>query len=552
MNYTEIKQEDKEELENICQPVKFLDIRNGAMKCPTYFCKHVLGFQPQTFQHLVFRAVKNGHPRIAICSSRQIGKSVALATIAVWFSYYNLRPSGRTEYDQNTKVIVISRDAEASKKLMGEIRSMLFAGDAHMNALTEGKIRSYFTHSLSQDRKDPDNKTQITFKPKYGATRGCTVQCFPPTDAVRGNSADVLIIDEDAFVDDEIYQDAIKPTVATTGGIIILSSTPKGQHGHFFEIFDPFDRHEEHEYKRFWFPWTVCEIPAQRGVVEVEKHNSELLGKMKSFSQEYEASFVVDEESFFDSKKVDSIFNDNLSEEYEYNKTPCALGIDYGMTNSRTVITVVTKEEDGKIRILYQHEFEPGFDDNLLMEDNLGEHNIPQLMKRYDIKWIIPDSCAQGYRTNKEMQSKGYPVVSNKGSIGGDTGWNFRSDQADRNRGYISLKSKINSGLVQSYPNKPLEIQMKALQAVDNKIYTSIRAPKGVHDDRIDSLMMACVPFTILDESGDLETEIIHPQQINTTEFGSRQDKQMENMMKNANTITKQLKEDEEEAKLWI
>lgn len=803
--------------------------------------------------------------------------TTALAILAIHSVYYGSFRSGRGELDTNTKVVIISKDDEASKRLMSEIRSMLIAGDAHMKEVTGGRVRDWFTRYVSQERKDPDNKRQLTFVPRKGSTRGDYIHCFPPTDAVTGNPVDLLILDEARFVEDEIYNVSIKPTVSTTGGVIVLSSTPGGQKGFYFDIFDPFDRQEVHEYARLWFPWTVCELEGQRDRVQLEKENAEKMGNIKVFQQEYCyredtefltecgwkkyddifggeslacynskterleyhlplskikkksgelvnfsqngklvfsvspehrvyhktktagfhfseakdcpniicvtdrcgvdglnidtisipnkvnkcqrcghtwqhresdnigrvctscwlndktkskkfkieslivdrffdtidfikflgyfisegnisknkknevhkkivitqkinekgkrmsgdleflfgrpktikkgnldmyswtlfdrdliawvkervgngsyvkhiprqflglstelsrilldslvlgdgwkdkrgnrwnygtmskklsddvqelalrcgystnlhkrtdgmywvswfnyhskyrwlrksivpyggtvvcftvptgllitrlngrvsiqgncADFTIDETAFFESKKVDEAIDSSLSEVYEWRESPSCLAIDYGMTSCHTVVTISTRLENGSIRLLYQKEFELGFDDNLLMDESV-EDSIPNLLKRFSVAWIVPDSCAQGFRTNKEMVAKGYPVVSNSGSIGDDTGWNFRSDQADRNRGYVSFRSKLHQGLIKMPKIGDLIVQMKALQSVDNKIYTSIRKPQGGKDDRIDSFMMSCIPWTILDDEGNFESDLVVP-----------------------------------------
>lgn len=556
MEKTVILMDDIEERDALCVPPKkdAIDLKRMAFNSPTYFSRHMLGIRPQVFQHLIFKYIAGGDKRIAVCSSRQIGKSIGLAVLAVWAVFFNRFPSGRTQYDQNTKVVIISRDDEASKKLMAEIRSILIAGDAHMATITEGIEKAYFTKRISGERRDPNNKKQLSFRhlgcmPNH---RPGMISCFPPTDAVRGNSVDMLIIDEAGYVDDAIYDNAIKPTVGTTGGIILLSSTPRGQHGFFFDIFDPFDKYKEHEFRRLWFPHTVCEIESQRRVVEEEKAHAERMGKTKSFKQEYEADFTVDEEAFFDLAKVDAIVDDRLVEQYEWKKTACSLGVDYGMTSCNTVLTIVTREESGKIILLYQHEFELGFDDNLLMEEKLGEHSIPGLMRRFDIKWIVPDNCAQGYRTNIEMQNRGYPVVSNSNAMGG--GWNFRSDQADRNRGYVALKSKVNQGLIAIPKIHELIHQMKTLQAVDSKIYTSIRKSQGGKDDRVDSLMMACVPFTVLDDGGEVDTELVIGVGSLTNDRSNPRSDAMFNKMVSTfreKEIISALKDDTEETELW-
>ncbi len=54
--------------------------------------------------------------------------------------------------------------------------------------------------------------------------------------SVRGWSADLLILDEAAFLDPETFL-AARATVAATGGQVIVQSTPAGPYGHFYDLF---------------------------------------------------------------------------------------------------------------------------------------------------------------------------------------------------------------------------------------------------------------------------------------------------------------------------
>lgn len=54
--------------------------------------------------------------------------------------------------------------------------------------------------------------------------------------SVRGWSADLLILDEAAFLDPETFL-AARATVAATGGQVIVQSTPAGPFGHFYDLF---------------------------------------------------------------------------------------------------------------------------------------------------------------------------------------------------------------------------------------------------------------------------------------------------------------------------
>lgn len=53
--------------------------------------------------------------------------------------------------------------------------------------------------------------------------------------SVRGWSADLLVVDEAAFLDPETFM-AARATVAATGGRVIVQSTPAGPFGHFYEL----------------------------------------------------------------------------------------------------------------------------------------------------------------------------------------------------------------------------------------------------------------------------------------------------------------------------
>lgn len=55
--------------------------------------------------------------------------------------------------------------------------------------------------------------------------------------SVRGWSADLLILDEAAFIEPETFL-AARATVAATGGQVIVQSTPAGPFGHFFDLFN--------------------------------------------------------------------------------------------------------------------------------------------------------------------------------------------------------------------------------------------------------------------------------------------------------------------------
>ena len=481
MKYTQITDEVREELDSICVPpvgnvVKYSKVRTD----PSYFMFHQLGLRPYYFQHMMYREVKHGTKKIIVCSSRQIGKSIAVAVLALWAASYNCYPSG---VGKNTKVGIVSASDEQAKKLMAEIKKLMLIGDVWLKKAWN--VEKFFTSKISTE--DTNTKKHISF------IDGSFIKCFPPTDAARGETLDLLIIDEGAFVDKEVFKESIEPTTSSTGKRIIITSTPKGQSGFFYETFDPEDVQSSHEYKRFWFPYTSCEDTERVTDLNKQKALASINGNIRSFQQEYEAMFTVDNEAFFDSAKVDACINDNLTQEVEWKTTDCVLGIDYGLTICHSVLTISTCEK-GVIRPLFQYAYPLSSDDNLIVKD------IDDLALRFNIVKIIPDDCPQGNSINQHLVNRGYDVEP----------FNFRSDQAsgERNRGYYQLRQALNSGRVIMPRIPELITELKQLQEIKLAINVKICKPTGGHDDRADSFLMSCIPFLRV-EGNSFDSELV-------------------------------------------
>lgn len=464
MKYTQYSGDLRQELNQIKKGnYNVLD----AAKNPSIFAHHFLKLTPYTYQHLIlrrFRIDDNAPPRankrIMICKSRQIGISICLAMLAIWFACSGIKKSGP---HNNTKVGIISRSDEQAKKLMAEIKQFVNNSPEISACLKEGRFV-------------PSTKKELHFEEGW-------IKCYPPNDACRGETFDLLIIDEAAFVPGEIFRDAMEPTVTAVDGIIILSSTPKGQSGFFFELFDPNDVHKEHEYTRYWFNWRICENEGQKKLIQQKQKHAKRTGNLKSFEQEYNALFTVDEEAFFEDSDIEKAVDRGLSKLYE-SKLPCSIGIDYGMSKSATCITIVQNRK-GIFEVIFQEAWFD-FDENKLM-DSSWDLSIPNLCKRYSVQHIVVDDCAQGNRTNKQLENEGYPVIR----------FDFRSDRhaGERNRGYYIFRSALKQGKVRYPELRNLMTEMKAINETRLSMTIKIKAPIGVNDDRCDSLMMACYPF---------------------------------------------------------
>jgi hypothetical protein len=434
-----------------------------------YFCKYALGMRPRTWQSKFWHLCRTSN-RVAACTGRQIGKSVAISVDALQSTFFNTRPVG---FKQRTLVIMISASDEQSKQLMDNIRALVAIGDENVARLTGGKIKNYFSAQISNT--DRNDKSVLTWK------NGCRIMSLPPTARVRGYAPSKVFKDESAFIDDEVH-DAIKPMVADTNGQIIETTTPNGQQGYFFSIFDPFDDRQVHEYDRLWLDYRCLEHddPLRVARMNVEEETARLMGEEKKFMQENLADFTAQVGSFFDPEDVDKcVDKETLKQDSE--PELCDLGVDFGKVTSRTVISIVKLDRNGVIRLVYQYEY-PAQTDLSLIDD------IEALMKRFTVQRVIFESCPQEETFRQVAIQKGWNLVE-------------FVPQAEKLKKYTVFRSRVKMYKFKMYNEQELLKQMKGLQYEETPRTTKIYAGSGLRDDRVDSVVIAA-KFMLEDSSG--------------------------------------------------
>ena len=173
--------------------------RAWLMASPLDFARMVLGFWPDEPQARVLREALNFR-RIGLNCSRQWGKSTVVAVLAVF----------RLVMEAGTMVLVV-----------GPV--MRQAGE------TVTKVRKFLRVLGLKTRRDPAHPDALVLP------NGSRIIALPAVEAtVRGYSAvSMLIIEEAARVPDEVCL-ALMPSLAVSGGDLVLISTPRGKRGLFF------------------------------------------------------------------------------------------------------------------------------------------------------------------------------------------------------------------------------------------------------------------------------------------------------------------------------
>jgi len=224
------------------------------------FCQHT--------GRSVYTPRPGGYPETIACIGRQSGKTRIAGTI---LGYEAIRP---TESDgTNLYAVAICQDQRSSLRTLFSYACAPFE---QIPLLTD-MVSSQMRESLALDN-------------------GCTLAAYPCRPAaVRGIRARVVVLDELAFyrtsenfpVDQEMLR-AVRPCVATTGGKIIILSSPYGQSGVLFELHRKYYGHDDSD-TLVWqasAPEMNCTLPAdyltRMQQDDPEAYASEVLGQFRA------------------------------------------------------------------------------------------------------------------------------------------------------------------------------------------------------------------------------------------------------------------------------
>ena len=490
MEYTKIPDKIYKERDGICTRLKIGESASlrKAKNCITYFSYHQLGITPYAWQHMLYKEIMNNSRNILVTTPRQVGKSHAVATAALHHAIYNILPieskGGRTV------IGIVSRSLDQNKKIIADIRNLMDIGDRHIEK--RYGLKGWFTAHLSTKLSDSNSRTHLTFRQIVRTKEGLKPEgkviseiiAVPPTETARGNTFSIVFMDEAAFFeDDEFYPTVIEPTMRKTGGISIVTTTPNGQKGWFFNQFDPFDEiYKKNPYKRFWLNSSHIESEDERKLVQKRKEQLILAGAERQYQQEYEAMFTVDSTSFFDAERVDAMFDDTLVKKEEC-KEKTDMGVDIGFKTSRTVITISKKNKDGIIERIYHYRY-PEKQDLSLVDD------IIALIPKFNVQRVIVDDCPAASNLIQELRKRGVNMKL----------FNFRALKTSK---YVLFKSRLYQGKIKSYPDKLLSTEMKGLIEIEGIRNTRIEKLKTMSDDMIDSFLMSVTYY--LDDKKDFK-----------------------------------------------
>jgi len=254
-----------------------------VIKCAkdaSYFIQNYVKVQHSTLGSVLFkfrkyqkRTLKNlvKNKQNIILAPRQSGKTIGIVAYILWYTIFN-----------NDKIIGVASNKQASAK---DIISRFRFAYEELPLFLKPAVVSY-------------NKFDIEFD------NGSKIMSAATTEnTFRGRSLSLLFLDEFAFVPPRIAEEfwtSILPTIST-GGAIIITSTPNGSEGIFADVWFK----SEQELNSFK-PTRIynSEVPG-RG----KKFKKEMLEKMteEQYSQEFDAAFISTKGTLISSSFLESL-----------------------------------------------------------------------------------------------------------------------------------------------------------------------------------------------------------------------------------------------------
>jgi hypothetical protein len=217
-----------------------------------------LGLDPDPWQRDLLRSSSE---RVILNCSRQSGKSTMTAVITLH----------RAIYHPGSLILCLAPALRQSQELFA-------------------KVLDFYRNLARPAPPSAERKLSLELE------NGSRIITLPGTEkTIRGFSgASLLVLDEAARVDDELYF-AVKPMLAVSGGALMIMSTPYGKRGVFYEEWTG-----GHGWERYEVPANQCPRISEEFLEEERASLPPFI-----FRQEYECSFEETEDQVFTTDLID-------------------------------------------------------------------------------------------------------------------------------------------------------------------------------------------------------------------------------------------------------
>lgn len=411
-------------------PEKVQELRDT----PSLFVDEVLGVEPFDYQSGVLDCEED---RIAFVSGRQVGKSRTASWMALHHALTN----------EDATVLITAPTQRQSSELFKQVKKEMQQAEDD--------------NHIPEDAWGTERKTRTVIEFQNGSR----ILCLPTGDEganIRGYTASMVIVDEAAFIDDEVFYQVLLPMLAVTDGTLALLSTPYGAKGFLYDAFSD-DLEEDYFTKQ---------VPSYQSPLVDEKFIANQQSQLSSmdFKQEILGKFVESADALFEAEVIEKcIDNDAISQD---TSGRCFLGVDLARHGEDESVYVSIDMEGNVFSIQSDAESD--------LHEAIG--HIKHLHNEFNYDRIYIDETALGGGVVDVLKND-----LNSYTVNGITFSNKKKRSL-----YKTLQTKMEGREVRLPDNSTLKKQLLDLEyefTTNGKL--KIEHPDGGHDDYTDALSLA-------------------------------------------------------------
>lgn len=265
------------------------------------FAEDILGVKPYPYQAEILR---DSSGRVVVCGGRQVGKTFMASVKALHFASTNPK----------TMTLIISATHRQSRHVLSKIINLI-----------QDSILSKSVRKLGRDRVLLSNGSTILALPSGRFGHG-----------IRGYTAHLVILDEAAFIPEEVITRAVLPMLSATGGTCWMLSTPWDRRHIFYKAY------QSEYWSSYHLPSTLNPMISREFLEEQRK----LVGEER-FRAEYLAKFIDEEGSYFSMSLLRRRVKDYTPKPTE----GMIVGYDPGGRESYAAAVGLSRRADGRLQV---------------------------------------------------------------------------------------------------------------------------------------------------------------------------------------------------------
>lgn len=313
-----------------------------------------------------------------VVKSRQLGLSTLVAAYAVWMALFQ----------KEKNILIIATKLSVAQNFINKVKTM---------------IKSLPSWMLLAEIVE-DNKQKIKF------SHGSEIKAVPTSeDAGRSEALSLLIVDEAAFVRnfDTIWT-GIYPTISTGGRVIILS-TPNGIGGQYHKLYVDAEA-GLNEFNPINLPWSVH---PERDNDWFEKTTKNL--NKRQIAQEYLCDFAISGDTFLDVNSIEWL-RTNIRPPAEKMGSDRNVWVwKYPLTEHSYILSADVSRGDSKDYSTF-HIIDTNTSEIVAeYKGKIKPDNFAELINEFGLKYckalVCPENNSYGYATILKLQELKYPKL---------------------------------------------------------------------------------------------------------------------------------------------